>query len=285
MKNLTANPLTTVGLLETGSLIQVCGFTENTTKTKRRIGRIANQKVISEAIIAIPFRAKSKESVRGFFDIPKDYVDLALDRASKKTVKKYQKKGIEVGESIIDMVEKMQKYVIPPQHDFVINKNVRPFAMYVFEFEHTFDKEDLSNIWQNLMPKIARNPELDEVEITHPCGVKGEFFEDGEIPFDIKWMIYKVKKRAEKSYFNVTADSTDDDRFEFEFNVDSEKKTPDYSYNWPYDFFSLVELAKVEANIKLSALTIEQQKKCEEKAKKDNKECEDYGYLDGGKNN
>ena len=65
-------------------------------------------------------------------------------------------------------------------------------------------------------------------------------------------MIFKVKKRAEKNYFNITADSTDDDRFKFEFNVDSEKKTPDYSYNWPYDFFSLVELSKIETSIKLS---------------------------------
>ena len=159
---------------------------------------------------------------------------------------------MEVGTSVVDMVEKMHKYVIPPQYDFLTNKEVNPFVMYIFEFEHVLDKEDLSNIWQNLMPKIAKTPEFDEVEITHPCGIAGEFFEDGDIPSDIKWMIFKVKKRAEKNYFNITADSTDDDRFKFEFNVDSEKKTPDYSYNWPYDFFSLVELSKIETSIKLS---------------------------------
>ena len=98
-------------------------------------------------------------------------------------------------------------------------------------------------------------------------------------------MVYKVKRRAETSYYNVTADSSDDDRFKFEFNIDSEKSVPDYSYNWPYDFFSLVELAKVEVDIKLSALTKEEQAKCEELMKEDTKKCEDYGYLDKDDNN
>ena len=65
-------------------------------------------------------------------------------------------------------------------------------------------------------------------------------------------MVYKVKRKAEKNYFNVTTDSQDDPRFKFEFNIESEKTTPDYSYNWPYDFFSLVELAKLDASVTLS---------------------------------
>ena len=38
---------------------------------------------------------------------------------------------------------------------------------------------------------------------------------------------------------------TDDQNFKFKFSNSQEAKTPDYSYNWPYDYFSLVELAKV----------------------------------------
>ena len=146
----------------------------------------------------------------------------------------------------------MHNYVFPPHHDFLTNKNIRPFAMYIFEFEHTLDRDDLRDIWQNLMPKIAMVPELDEAVVHHPCGVKNEFFGEEGIPSDTKWMIYKVKKKAEKNYFNVTADSSDDARFEFEFEVDSEKKSPDYSYNWPYDFFSLIELAKLETEVEFT---------------------------------
>ena len=61
-------------------------------------------------------------------------------------------------------------------------------------------------------------------------------------------MVFKVKRRAEKSYYAVTDDSTDDSRYKFDFKF-GKGMTPDYSYNWPYDFFSLVELAKIDAEV------------------------------------
>jgi hypothetical protein len=62
-------------------------------------------------------------------------------------------------------------------------------------------------------------------------------------------MIFKIKKKAERSYYNLTADSRDDDRFKFQ--VGNKEKEPDYSYNWPYDYFSLVELVKLDAGISI----------------------------------
>ena len=56
-----------------------------------------------------------------------------------------------------------------------------------------------------------------------------------------------MKKRAEKSYYDITADSSDDERFRFDFDVG--KKSPEYSYNWPYDFCSLVEKINIEGGI------------------------------------
>jgi len=46
----------------------------------------------------------------------------------------------------------------------------------------------------------------------------------------------------------MTADSKDDHRFNF-LNYVQDSEMERYNYNWPYDFFSLVELAKVEARI------------------------------------
>ena len=60
-------------------------------------------------------------------------------------------------------------------------------------------------------------------------------------------MVFKVKKKAHTDYWKVTADSQDDDRFKFDFAVG--RKAPEYSYNWPYDFFSLVELARIEGGV------------------------------------
>ena len=77
------------------------------------------------------------------------------------------------------------------------------------------------------------------------------------MPEDIQWMVFKAKVRAKYNYFAQTADSRDDTRFKFDFQskgdtVDADLK---YSYNWPYDYFSLVELVYLETKTKFSAKT------------------------------
>ena len=39
--------------------------------------------------------------------------------------------------------------------------------MYIFEFSHTFTKQDLADMWQNLQPDIGLNFEEVESSITH----------------------------------------------------------------------------------------------------------------------
>jgi hypothetical protein len=68
-----------------------------------------------------------------------------------------------------------------------------------------------------------------------------------EMP-NLRWMIFKVKKRAETKYSNITLTAEDDSDFKFDFGGKSGAKTPDYSYNW---FFSLVELAKIDASVEI----------------------------------
>ena len=83
----------------------------------------------------------------------------------------------------------------------------------------------------------------------------GELAGVGGLPDNVQWMVFKVKQRAASNYWAMTADSKDDDRFKFNFEIgsaDAEKTSvPDYSYNWPYDFFSLIELAKIDAEINM----------------------------------
>ena len=61
-----------------------------------------------------------------------------------------------------------------------------------------------------------------------------------------------VKKQAAINYFEKTADSKDDSRFKFDFKTGT--KAPDYSFNWPYDYCSLVELAQIESEIQIAAI-------------------------------
>jgi len=120
--------------------------------------------------------------------------------------------------------------------------------MYLFEFNHTLDQEDLSDIWQGLMPKISLNAEKDEITINHKFS-KNELFGEEGMPAELKFLVFKVKKKAEYNYFNVTATTKDDNRFQFNKIIGRKQGADIYSYNWPYDFFSLVELAKVDIEV------------------------------------
>ena len=75
-------------------------------------------------------------------------------------------------------------------------------------------------------------------------------------------MNFFLEQQANKNYFSkVIADEINQiSRFDSNVGVevgrdDSGKAfQPEYSYNWPYDFFSLVELVKLDAEVTLGAL-------------------------------
>ena len=248
------------GSLTTGSLIDICGFKAR----QKKVGQVAQSKVISEAVVAIPFTYESHKAgnattinypntVKKFFGIGANTYKSAL-----KQIKQGAEPGdVVVGEStavsVADMITKMPKYNIPPQFDFLTFSQLKPFVMYIFEFEHSLTQQDLVDIWQGLMPQISTRAEQEEVIITHKSGPH-EFFKGKKLPKTTRWMLFKVKKKAEKSYFAVTSDMEDDSRFKFQFG--NQEKAPEYSYNWPYDFFSLVELAKMEVDIEFTPKTI-----------------------------
>ena len=166
------------------------------------------------------------------------------------------------GESIINMKTNMQKYNLPPHYDFAKYSTISPFVMYIFEFTERLDQDDLSNIWQGMMPNIAKrstkfnndladqysNKQVIEHELT-----ENNFFEGKKLPpttNPLKWITFKVKRKANIDYYNVTSDITDDENFKFTTSEGKSLK-PDYSYNWPYDYFSLVELAKISGGISI----------------------------------
>jgi len=246
----------------TGSLIELCGF----KAASKRVGRVAPVKEISEAVIAIPFVYKKPPT--GFATTIK-YPNTER-RFFKVQLPKFHKAQKELNEgtlpadatspSIANMIAKLGNYNMPPRYDFLtfplqkkqVNLNptgLNPFVVYVFEFNHTLSQQDLSDIWQGLMPTISNVAEEDEVVVSHKND-KNEFFHGKPLPKDTRWMLFKVKRKAEKSYFAVTADSQDDSRFKFQFG--NEEKPPEYNYNWPYDFFSLVELVKMESNVQFT---------------------------------
>ena len=237
----------------TGSLVDLCGFSTEAAK----LGQIADEKLISEAVVAIPFI--EEEGERKFFRIPRIDIQRAFGSAADRAL---------VGDSVLKMIAKMQQYVFPPTMDFLKNETIDPFAMYIFQFSHTLKKQDLANIWQNLYPEIGQTFETAESSISHellahellgggavatPEGTLDVNAVGNEIPDRVRWMVFKVKQRAQINYYKKIIGRQDDLP---EATVSSEGVNVEVSYNWPYDFFSLVELAKIETEVKFAERAI-----------------------------
>jgi hypothetical protein len=216
----------------------------------QRVGNVAGEKEISEAVVAIPFTVKGGKKIFYPFVPSKDLI--VAKTMGRKVVNNLLGNGDPVnpevfapGQSLIEQVERMQKYVFPPSLDFINNENLTPFQMYIFEFNHTLDKEDLADIWQGVMPKISTQAEKQVSSVTHFL-TNNEILLGKDITKEVRWMVFKVKQKAENSYKKLIAKTIGADRFteeDFEQSV--------YSYNWPYDFFSLVELVKIDTGVQI----------------------------------
>jgi hypothetical protein len=210
------------------------------------------------------------------------------------------------------MVQKMKKYVIPPQFDFLTNPDsVSPIAMAIFEFSTELTRQDLVNIWQNLPPKSAQlvvtgseakisidllgSHEVgitDEAAATNPLAFAKGFSllnewpsavrdsahgpwhmsSVGPFPDKIQWLVFKVKQKARTDYYDLLYGTRPTDRVaspigRIPIDETGRKRAPiegppgaridtdipAYSYNWPYDFCSLVELVKISSEYKLES--------------------------------
>lgn len=238
----------------TGSLADLVGF----KKSSQKIGKIAKSQKIKEAIIAVPFYndLTGKEQ---YYEIPRETIEYAQLALSGQTdlynLNISQNPQLKPSPAIIEMVKKMQTYVIPPKFDFLTYTDRKCFAMYIFEFSVDLSQTDLSKIWQNCSPDAALKMSEQQDAVSHNLF---QFSEKGtemlkEVK-DIQWLVFKVKQKGSWNYYAKTADTRDDSRFKFNFknNSGAKEAIPEYSYNWPYDFCSIVELAKIDADIEFT---------------------------------
>jgi hypothetical protein len=242
---------------ETGELLDLSfalGFAGSSTK----IGTLRSSKTIYEAVVAVPF--VENEGKRKFFRLDTTQVAKYKAGGEERASLTSGDPQTQIGRSVLNQMQKMEKYIFPPSFDFLNFEDVDPIAMYIFEFSHTLNQQDLADIWQNLPPDIGTTMEESEVAITHPL-LKKELLGEGggqsgntliDMPNKLKWMVFKVKQRAASNYFKKTVLRNP----EVNTDVDSGNVTQDefgdtskIQYNWPYDFFSLVELVKLDAEV------------------------------------
>jgi hypothetical protein len=222
------------------------------TRTGTRLGDVREEIKVHEAIVAVPFYVEN--GVRNFFTFSKDTVDSVLTGNTTSGVPE-----LDPGDSIKRQIDLMQKYVFPPAFNFLdFPDQIDPVAMYIFEFGHVFTKDDLSYMWQNLPPKIGTEIEFADSIVTHPLLVNelmgARSVTTGRaIQRELQWMVFKVKQKANTNYYDklLTRVGTDNS-LSFNFTMNGTPSSLDqikYSYNWPYDFFSLVEFANMESEI------------------------------------
>ena len=158
----------------------------------------------------------------------------------------------------------------------------RPFAIYLFEFNMELNQQDIVDIWNNVMPRASVTTLAEETSgtifgIDHaiPCS---DFTAESVGRIDrrlrdlidiqnpnvlgaspglderVRWMVFKVKKRSVQSYEEMIQNSL------IRAGAIEESEAPvlrgskayrdrERNFNWPYDFFSMIEMAKVTTGV------------------------------------
>lgn len=244
-----------------------------------RLGEIAQQRTIREAIVAVPYtqenivnaNTQEVQQTKKFFGI--DPNKVAASRMSE--VGSQAGDSLEIaGASIRKLVQKMDRYVLPPQFDFLNNPTVEPMVMYMFEFEYKFDKDDLNYIWQNLAPRNHQKITLTSETIAHNLGDNELLTAEDMINPNLRWMVFKVKQRSTSRYEDLITSQagegsspsptfwpetstvrahrnsgmvTRSGQVEADESTDSSGGGYPIGFNWPYDYVSFVEMVKFEA--------------------------------------
>tara|TARA_Y100001938_G_scaffold40939_1_gene56603 strand:+ start:28676 stop:33385 length:4710 start_codon:yes stop_codon:yes gene_type:complete len=261
------------------SLADLVGF----DSIPRKLGKVATSKIVREAVVAVPYYMVQDQKI---------YV-----RLNEPATRAYINSGISsVGfsQNLKDQIDRMRRYVFPPELDFINNDSLLPMAMYIFEFSMEFTQKDLADMWQNLPPDgfcytgPGENPhtefETEEQSITHDLNLSeilgggngsgmpspnethslhktlGSLGAGGQSP--LRWMVFKVKQRASGYYYdklaskniagpNQTAPGVAPGQRQSTSTNSAIKDMVDAGIqsNWPYDYFSIVELAKLDAEV------------------------------------
>ena len=159
-------------------------------------------------------------------------------------------------------------------------------AMYLFEFSTTLTRQDLADIWQGVLPDISRRTELDVSSIDQALPLRdaeGQYDMQNvvqriderlrdilhvsrAINYDIverprrrntkpgfepqiKWMFFKVKYRGASSYYDMMFEQGFGKVMDIRSGGNA-YRTREKTFNWPYDFFSLIETAKATTRTK-----------------------------------
>jgi len=273
---------------QTGSLKKLLGFGDH-AEPRERLGKIRTEMTVHEAVVAIPFRVNEAGAEQFFpipADLilgAKNLEEHGYGDESRLTEPRGNPSAGEWAPGnfpsleIIRLRDMQDKYVFPPRFSWLVQNQPKgaqwsiaaslastgapealqslladstwslpPITMYVFEFGHKFNQRDMLNMWQGLPPNTLGRVKKSTASITTALMPNGLFAPGTDqlaagkktiISDDVQWIVFKVKQRAKTSYNKL---------------LNENKKgisIPQFSYNWPYDHFSMVEMIKLESEL------------------------------------
>ena len=242
------------------SLSSLCGFDQTNSSVK--LGQLKDSFAVHEAIVAVPYvieevdegirerlprDSKLRKTRKKFISIPK----RRFGGTRKEAAGSAQGDSLgTAGQSLRRLRQSLEKYVFPPEFDFLNNKEVDPIAMYVFEFKYELDRDDLSYIWQNLAPRDSKEVHFQESSVSHVIADNELINQEILMNDNLRWMIFKVKQRSVTDYYDLIPDQANESTRQVKQDTTKLKKYK-FGFNWPYDYLSFVELIKMDVNILL----------------------------------
>jgi hypothetical protein len=244
---------------ESGSLAQACGF-ETEQKT---ISQIASSAKLKEYLVVIPFVTNECDE-ETFFHYPIDEFERAYaaiptgnPQPTALATSAIQTRST----TLTDSLARQRELILPPTLSYMAKRDnldkrleqedygpiLPPFAMYVFEVEQTLSQEDLSKWWQGVLPSAGEKASFEKFNISHdikageiisPSVLNNDLF-NGKLPKEMRFKIFKAKYRRNLTYNEVKNNSLYGD----------ELVNSTIGYNYPHDFYSLIEMAKVDLGL------------------------------------
>tara|TARA_B100000287_G_scaffold41144_1_gene37339 strand:- start:2584 stop:4305 length:1722 start_codon:yes stop_codon:yes gene_type:complete len=248
----------------TKSLAKLLGF--DSTNRTMNLGELAESFILKEAVVAIPYViadqpvsgsglencAPERRNFKKFLRIPNNRAAAALPESIGTKDGDSLKAA---GESVRTLVDRMREFVLPPQFDWVHNPHIQPLVMYIFPFEYELDKDDLSYIYQNLAPRDSKKVRMKSTSVSHNLLTNELLQQQNILSTDqIRWMVFKVKQRATSDYYDHVPDQINeaprrDGMLNKSVGTAGRQREYPIQYNWPYDYISLVEMARMDVSV------------------------------------
>jgi len=229
----------------TGSLATAVGFEIE----QKVVSQLSKSAELKEFLIVIPFVTNECQE-ETFFHYPIDQFERAYSNIDKDN------RG-----SLSTMLATQRELILPPRLNYMDARDASahrleqdeygqilpPFAMYIFEVTENLSQEDLSKWWQGVLPsagtKVAMeqfniNHKIEEGEIISPSVLNNDIF-GGKLPKEMRFKIFKAKYRRNFTYDDIKNKSI----------YGTEPNNPVLGYNYPHDFYSLIEMAKVDIGL------------------------------------